>query len=111
MAVFNLGMLVSNLRKQNNMTQEKLAEGICARITIMRIEQGKHKPDLFTFRNIMYRLGQDPEAFYSSYADKYELDVLKEYNKLNEYSKDFNYEALKLKLDELDKNPLFHPPP
>ena len=110
MAIFNVGMLVSHLRQSKNMTQEQLAEGICARATIGRIEKGERRPDWFTFSSIMYRLGQDPEAYHSSYADKDELYVINEHFKMDEYAKGFNYKALKEKLDELEKNPIFYPP-
>ena len=44
MALFNVGMLISHLRQAKEMTQEKLAEGICSRSTIVRIENGERKP-------------------------------------------------------------------
>ena len=56
------------------------------------------------------RLGQDPEVFYNSYADKDELVVLETFERLNKYLKDFNYKAMKIELDELENNPLFTPP-
>ena len=111
MAIFNAGMLIAHLRKQTNLTQDQLAEGICARETITRIERGERRPDWFTFSSIMYKLGQDPEVFYSSYADKDELVVLETFLRLNKYLRDSNHRAIKLELDELKSNPLFAPPP
>ena len=110
MALFNVGMLIGNLRKARKMTQEQLAEGICDRSTITKIEKGTRKPDWFTFRNIMYRLGEEPEEFFSSYADKNEMLVLEKHRALNDSLWKFDYKGLKIELDELEKNPLFAPP-
>ena len=62
MAIFIVGMLITHLRQQKKLTQEQLAEGICARETITRIEKGERKPDWYTFRNIMYRLARTPRT-------------------------------------------------
>ena len=110
MAIFNVGMLISHLRQKRNMTQEKLAEGICARSTIARIEKGERKPDWYTFRNIMYRLGQEPENFYSSYADEDEMFVLQTYDRLSVLLKEFKFKEMKLELEGLQNNILFTPP-
>ena len=111
MAIFNVGMLISHLRQQKNLTQEQLAEGICARATIGRIEKGERKPDWYTFSNIMYRLGQNPEDYFSSYADKDELIVLETFERLNKHLRNFDYKAIKLELDEMEHNEIFTPPP
>ena len=75
MSVFNVGMLISHLRKKKGLSQEQLAEGICARSTVGRIEKGERKPDWFTFRNIMLRLGQGPNLYYSDIATPDEMHV------------------------------------
>ena len=109
MAIFNAGMLIAYLRKSANLTQEQLAEGICARESIGKIERGERKPDWFTFRNIMHRLGQDPELYFNDYADKDEIYVLEKFKQCEVYVNAFNHKKLKRELDMLEKHPLFAP--
>ncbi len=68
MPLFNANMLIRELRKARGLTQEKLAEGICSRQTITKIENGERKPDWWTFKNIMLRLESDPENYMSDIA-------------------------------------------
>lgn len=110
MALYNVGNLILHLRKERGLTQEQLAEGICARDTISRIEKGTRRPDWYTFANILTRLGHDPEAFHSSYADKDEFYVWQTQQEMEVMLREMDYAGLKAKLDELESHPLFAPP-
>jgi len=57
MALFNANLLIRETRLAKGLTQEKLAEGICSRETIVKLEKGERKPNWFVFNEIMNRLG------------------------------------------------------
>lgn len=66
MAVYNIGILIKNLRLQHGLTQAELAEGICSRDTVVKIENGKRKADHYILKNILSRLDADDLLEYSS---------------------------------------------
>jgi len=101
--LFNVGNLVRELRKMKGLTQEKLAEGICSRSTILMIEKGERKPDWFTFRNIMARLGEDPNKFNIEIADNEETFVVRKHLEWLAYIRECDYESMKKEI-ELHKN-------
>ena len=61
MPLFNVSVMIRELRTAKGLSQEKLAEGICSRQTVYMIERGARKPDWHTFKSIMLRLGLNPE--------------------------------------------------
>lgn len=110
MPLFNTNVLIKNLRKAQGMTQEKLAEGICSRKTISRIEKGEHRPDWFVLQNILQRLGVKPEDFYNDTNELISEDDAYVYTKRDECRKYFDamdQESLKHLLDDLAKDERF----
>lgn len=77
--VFNAGLLIKHMRTVKGLTQKQLAEGICARTTITEIEKGNRKPEWFIFRQVMLRLGMDPEQYYKSIADEDEIFLINKF--------------------------------
>ena len=65
MELFQSGVLIKSLRMKRCWTQEVLCKGICDRRTLIHIEKGKHTPELYTFTQLMERLGEDPAKYYS----------------------------------------------
>ena len=43
MVLHNANLMIRETRKALSMTQEKLAEGICSRETIVKLEEGERK--------------------------------------------------------------------
>lgn len=66
MTVYNIGLLVKDLRLQHGLTQAELAEGICSRDTVVKIENGKRKPDYYVLNNILERLGAEELLEYAN---------------------------------------------
>jgi len=64
----NIGELIKTLRKQKNLTQDQLSDGICAKDTLWRIENGKTFPHWQVFELIMQKLGEDPRKYFENYA-------------------------------------------
>jgi transcriptional regulator with XRE-family HTH domain len=107
MPIFNATLLISELRKAKNLSQAKLAEGICSRETIVKIEKGERKPDWWTLKNLMMRLEVNPENFVSDIASEDEMYVINKCNECSAYMTSFNFEALKNEIDTLANDERF----
>lgn len=57
MSVFQLGPILRNRREELGLSQEDLADGICAVPTLSRIENGERMPTKNHFEMLMQRLG------------------------------------------------------
>ena len=57
MAVFQLGPIMRARREELGLSQEDLADGICAVPTLSRIENGERMPTKNHFEMLMQRLG------------------------------------------------------
>ncbi len=72
----SMGNVIRSIRKEKKITQEKLAEGICAVSTLSKIENGSQVPSRHTFELLMERLGE-PGFSYFSFANEREMQVKK----------------------------------
>ena len=107
MALFNASVLIKELRTAQGLTQEQLAEGICSRQTITNIERGDRKPDWFTFKSLMLRLGQAPEKYHADITSGDDAYLIQKLNKCSEYLQVLNFEALKKEMDLLEMDEKF----
>jgi len=107
MALFNANLIIRELRKAKGITQEALAEGICSRSTITMIEQGKRKPDWFTFSNIMKKLGVDPTRYFNDIASEDELYIYNQINVANKLLGSFDFDGVKVELEKMEKDKRF----
>ncbi|MCL2286274.1 MAG: helix-turn-helix domain-containing protein [Firmicutes bacterium] len=110
MPLLNINALIKKLRIAQGMTQEKLAEGICSRITISRIERGEHRPDWFILQNVLQRLGVKPENLNSDIIDlisEEDAYVVKQRSKLQQYLVALDMKNLKSLLDKLESDERF----
>lgn len=57
MYAYDIGLFIKNARESLGITQNQLCLGICDRITLSRIEQGKQAPSNHVFGKLMERLG------------------------------------------------------
>ena len=55
--------IIKNYRKLAGLTQSQLAEGICSRIHIVNAETGVRKLSDFVFRDVLLKLGLNPNDF------------------------------------------------
>jgi len=68
MSEYNRGSVIRYYRKQKNMTQEELADGICDTYTLARYESGGVSPSEENFQKIMNKLRMS--QFFSIYRQK-----------------------------------------
>lgn len=110
MARYNANALIKELRKAQGMTQEKLAEGICSRHTITKIESGERKADWFILQNVLIRLGvkfEDLQSRVSEMLSGDEAFVVQKRDELQKMLSAFDNAGAKALLDELAEDRRF----
>jgi len=76
MALFNANLIIRETRKAKGITQEQLAEGICSRETIVKLEKGTRKPNWYVYRELLRRLGIDEDsAFHDNVVAGNEIEL------------------------------------
>ena len=103
MRLFNASTIIKEGRIAQGLSQKKLAEGICARETITRLEKGTHKPNWFVMKNLLIRLGINPDD-YSDVATEPDAYMLKTVSECSELIRTLNFEGLKTKIEEFEMN-------
>ncbi|MDR2600556.1 MAG: helix-turn-helix transcriptional regulator [Oscillospiraceae bacterium] len=102
MALFNVNTLIKELRLGIGMSQAKLAEGICSRETISKIENGERKPDWYISQNVLLRLGIKLEQLQSetmTMLSESESHIVKKRDECQQALSTYNLDALKAILD------------
>lgn len=69
-----LGEYIKQERTKQNISQQRLCEGICEPITLSRLENGKQMPSYSRIRALLQRLGLPDERFYALLSE-HELEV------------------------------------
>jgi len=80
MALYNANLIIRETRKAQGLTQEQLAEGICSRETIVKLEKGERKPNWFVFKEILTRLGLNLELYQTDVLSESESKLLQQAN-------------------------------
>lgn len=99
--------LIKTLRLERGFTQAQLAEGICTRETVSRIERGEHLPDWYTFSSIMKRLGEDPYRYYNSIATKDDMRMQILSEEIYSCLRVGKYREVEKTVTEMESDPLF----
>lgn len=55
----NVGLIIKELRIKKKISQEQLANGICSKSQLFRIEKGRHFPSIFILQQLSDKLGED----------------------------------------------------
>ena len=107
MPAFNANVLMKELRKTSGLTQKQVAEGICSRGTLASLEAGHRKPDWFTFKNVLLKLGVDPTLYYNSIISENEAYLLNQEMICIRLGRTSNRTEQKAEIDKMEKDPLF----
>jgi len=102
MALFNAGILVREQRKAQGITQAELAEGICSRESIVKIESGQRRPSYFVFKELMRRLGI-PEQNYTDIASEDEIYLLDKTREIYNLTLNFKHEEVHKEIMEIER--------
>lgn len=66
MGIYNIGIILCELRKKKHFSQKQLAEGICSIEYISKIENGKKTPSFDIISKLFHRLGENPSLFFTN---------------------------------------------
>lgn len=80
----NFGEVLRYYRKQENISQESLAEGICSREYIIQIEKGSSVPTLYMIHALSRRMQINLFDAYAVVMEHHDLDTHRKIEKLNE---------------------------
>ena len=59
MDLYNIGKAIYHYREKNRLSQAQVCEGICAEMTLSRIETGERECDFFLIRDIDGAFGEN----------------------------------------------------
>ena len=102
MALYNANLMIRELRKAQGLTQEQLAEGICSRETIVKLEKGERKPNWFTFQEIMRRLGLDPEIYNNDMVSQKDIEMHQRFYKCNHHIDMREFQEAKTEIEKME---------
>ena len=102
MTLFQVDILIKQLRKNNNLSQEQLCEGICTKDTLSRIERGLRRPDWYIFERLMQRLGEDPQKYFTDIATKKDKQILEVKDQLKYVLRSKNNDEAATLISELE---------
>jgi len=98
-----IGTAISKLRKHKRMTQDQLADGICAVRQLFRIEHNQNSPSAYILSELSYRLGNELFDYipYSTVEEVYELKQL-----IDELMRLFNQHNHQAVYEMIKSNPI-----
>ena len=70
----SIGEFIKHRRKELNLTQEQLCNGICDPVSLSRIENGKQTPRRTIINSLLQRLGLPDTRYYAPISEN-ELEI------------------------------------
>ena len=102
MGIGNAGKYIKQLRKQKEITQERLSEGICSPYKLSQIENGKLGVSSVLFSVLVSRMGVR-EGTFPSFADEKEFECFLNLKHARLYFKNFQLEKVYKELKMVEK--------
>lgn len=84
MEKYSIGEIIRHLRKEQNLTQEALADGICSSVTVSRIECGAQMPSDRIINQLLDRLGSDLYQTANTSREKRDLQTEQQLNQIGD---------------------------
>lgn len=107
MSNINVGIIIKHLRKEKNLTQQELSEGICSGRYLNKIENGNSIPTLEIVNLLSARLNVNIYRYYFSALRHKSLATHEKIEQLNEYLAPGQIHNLKSFLEELESDSEF----
>jgi len=102
MALINVNLLIRETRKMRGLTQEQLAEGICSRETIVKLENGKQKPNWYIIKEVLMRLGLDPELYNTGVVSQGEARLIEQLGECFSLMNNMKFDEVKVLIDKIE---------
>ncbi|MCL2169732.1 MAG: helix-turn-helix transcriptional regulator [Defluviitaleaceae bacterium] len=102
MALFNVNLIIKETRKARGMTQEQLAEGICSRETVVKLERSERKPNWFVLRELFRRLGLESHVYQQEMSSQDEVAKFQRINQCYGFIGAYKFDEAKAQLDAID---------
>lgn len=84
MEKYSIGEIIRHLRKEQHLTQEELADGICSSVTVSRIENGTQMPSDRIINQLLARLGSDLYQTANTSREKRDLQTEQQLNRIGD---------------------------
>ena len=107
MALYNANLMIRESRKARGLTQEQLAEGICARETIVKLEKGARKPNWFVFREILRRLGLEDSVYQDVIGSEEDVSAYHRLNKCYALVNMHKYDEIQAEIASMEAEPMW----
>jgi transcriptional regulator with XRE-family HTH domain len=105
MALYDANLIIRESRKAQGLTQAKLAEGICSRETVVKLEKGERKPDYFVLRGLLERLGLEPEIYQNDVMSQEDMEMMKWHQNCMNLLNTRRLDELKAEIDRVEGDP------
>jgi len=102
MALFNATLMIRESRKAQGLTQEQLADGICSRETVAKLEAGQRKPNWFVMNELMLKLGLNPDIYQEEIVSDDEIYIYKTWSDCYVLLNEAKVEEAKSELDRIE---------
>lgn len=101
-----IGTIIKDLRIKKNMSRKQLAEGICSKSYITRIENGERCPTSVILRQLTNRLGINSEYLFRAIESPTALDLKVLIDQLTYYIERDDFESIYNLLENLEEQRL-----
>lgn len=81
----HIGEVISHLRKKHNLTQQQLADKICSREYLCKLEKGAFFPTIYTLDLLSKRLNENIYEFYQEIERHNDLETHLKIQQINEF--------------------------
>ena len=103
----HIGETIAYLRKLRQLTQQQLADGICTREYIRKLENGYNQPTLYILDLLSQRLEEDIYNYHLSVERHNDIETHIKIQKINEILEKDDYELLQQIIYEYEELPSF----
>ena len=104
----HIGKTIAYLRKLRKLTQQQLADGICTREYIRKLENGYNQPTIYIIDLLSQRLQEDIYNYHLSVERHNDIETHIKIQEINDVLAHNNYELLQKIICEYESIPSFN---
>ena len=107
MSDIHIGQTIAYLRKLRKITQQQLADGICTREYIRKLENGYNQPTIYILDLLSQRLQEDIYNYHQLVEKHNDIETHVKYQEINDVLASENYELLEKIISKYENLPSF----